>query len=730
MLFEATKQIILFKNLNMKSFINVIAVCLLCFCNSTLAQKPMDEEKVNKAVILMQKMMTDPSQMQNVMTEMQALKLNSAENKEAQKRMQSAAVKQAGEIKKQVTATGGITEKQITEFKDNKDRIVPLRDDVRINAVLKRDLSDAEMKNYCRAVHEAVKKEMNPAAVSQAELIYTKLKAKYPSTAAMGNGAIGCYLANLTQQSIYIMGKVCSADASDANNLNNYSVLLTNHGVEQGAIPILNYLNKRYAKSPVVMSNISLAWMGLGDLKTAEKYADSCIRFFPGNAAQAHYVKAVVKESEGNRQGAIEELKQSIGESYSAEKVALLKKMGGKLSAADHKKKLPADALGLSKFNFPSLPRTYEAAINSKLEWETYYKNLESNIKELEIKTDRLKKDYDAKTVADAKAAINLAKQKGGKPGYAYAANNNSNQSWNNYYQLLEEEFVKKEEIFLKEARQITEKNSKMLDELDTIVKVVLAKRFEQDALEKKFTDAEACNAYKEAYDNYMQPANTMFDKYYSSYIDHKRKMTNELVYAGKQFMDKAYYEYYVSNSKLQFLYALQSVSYEMPSYALGLPYAQACINVETNPFDNMDLSKWDDVNCGNKWEANLGVTSLSTDCSKLTLKFDVLIMEGSYSSDLFTGQWTNMSLEVGVDIGSKKVTDKLGVEVGGVGAEVGGFIEIDRTGITDYGGKGKVGLEGGGMTLIGAEGKIHLKSGKSSFEVKSDMSKASVSYK
>lgn len=736
MLFETGKQNILFKNLNMKHFINVLAVCLLCFCNSASAQKPIDEEKVKKAVLLMQKMMTDPGQMQNVMTEMQALKLNSAENKEAQNRMQSAALKQAGEIKKQVTTTGGITEKQITEFKDNKERIVPLRDDVRINAVLKRDLSDAEMKNYCRAVHEAVKKEMNPAAVSQAEIIYEKLKAKYPSTASMGNGAISCYLANLTQQSIYIMGKVCSADASDANNLNNYSALLTNHGVEQGAIPILNYLNKRFAKSPVVMSNISLAWMGLGDLKTAEKFADSCIRFFPGNAAQAHYVKAVVKESEGNRQGAIEELKQSIGESYSAEKVALLKKMGGKLSAADHKKKLPADALGLSRFNFPSLPRSYEAAVNSTLEWETFYKNLESNIKELEIKTERLKKEYDAKATADAKAAIDFAKQKKGS-SYAFAANNNTNQSWNNFYQLLEEEFVKKEEAFMKEARQLTEKNSKMLDELDTIVKVVLAKRFEQDALDKKFTDAEACNAYKEAYDNYMQPANTMFEKYYSSYIDHKRKMTNELVYAGKQFMDKAYYEYYASNSKLQFLYTLQSVSYEIPSYSPGNlgGYAAACINVKTNSFTNNGLANWNDLNCGNKWEMKIPFCGVATDCDKITFKFDVLFAEGSYSENLFTGEWTNMTLEVGAGIGSKKVTDKLGVEIGGAEVEVGGFIEIDRSGISDYGVKGKAAITGGeavpvvgSISLIEAEGKLSLKSGKPSFEVKSDMSKASVS--
>ncbi len=166
-------------------------------------------------------------------------------------------------------------------------------------------------------------------------------------------------------------------------------------------------------------------------------------------------------------------------------------------------------------------------------------------------------------------------------------------------------------------------------------------------------------------------------------------------MYAGKHFMDKEYYEYYASNSKLQFLAALQSVSYEIPSYSPGPlgGYAAACINTDENEFEDKGLSKWEDINCGNKWEMKLPGSEVSTDCNKITFKFDVLFAEGSYTEDLFTGEWTYMSLEVGVGIGSKKVTDKLGVEVGGVGAEIGGFIEIDRTGISNYGGKGKVGL-------------------------------------
>ncbi len=128
----------------MRIYAYLILVFVFSITSWSYAQKPIDEEKVKKAVVLMQKMMTDPGQMQNIMAELQSLKLNSAENKEAQTRMQTIALKQAGEIKKQVTAVGGITENQITTFKENKDRIVPVTDEARINYRIKKKF------NRCR----------------------------------------------------------------------------------------------------------------------------------------------------------------------------------------------------------------------------------------------------------------------------------------------------------------------------------------------------------------------------------------------------------------------------------------------------------------------------------------------------------------------------------------------------------------------------------------------------
>ena len=655
-------------------------------------QNVINEEKVKNAVGLMKKMMDKPGEMQTIYAELQALKLSSAERKEAEKRMQQQAASTAAAANETAMKTGGITAKKIDSWKEDKDRIVPVRDEARINAVLRRSLTDAEIRTYCTALHQAVKAKLDPAVIRQAENIYAAYNTKSATATAKGNIAVGCFLENLPLQAIYIMGKVCSEENTDANNLNNYAALLTNYGAEQGAIPILSYLNGKYARSPVIMSNLAVAWMGLGDLKKAGSYADSCIRFFPGNASQAHYVKSVVKESEGNRDAAAAELKQSISENYSAEKESLLKKMGGKLSAQEIKKNIPADALGLSKFTFPKFPGSYDEAVSLSTEWKIFYSNINESIKEWEGKAAKLRTAFAGNAPTSGKTY--------------------ENQAWRNTYQLLNEEYAVKDEEMLAEFRKLNENHKKLEEELDATVKS-LNKKYENDAQGQEFSDNEACLAYKSAYDVYMGAVNPLYEKYYASLISFMRKYTNELVYAGKHWMDNGFYEAFTADAKLKFLYALRSVSYKMPSYApMFGGFGTVCSQQKPNPFNNKGLAKWEDVHCPPDWHVTTGPSSVSTHCNKITITADFGIGQATYSEDLLTGEWTNMTLEIGREIGTREIR---GLEVG---AEGGVFIEIDRRGISDFGVKGKLGASNG-VTGADAEAKVSLKSGTASFATK-----------
>lgn len=288
-------------------------LCLVFFLfNNLLAQTPLNEEKVNKAAAIMKKMISNPDQMMSLYQEMQALKLTPAEEKEAQKRAQQEAMKQADEVKEKAIATGGKTEQQIKQVTDENKRIVPLRDDARINSVVKRILTDAEIKTYCNAVHVAVKKGMLPQTIEQAEKIFSQKKIKTINSGDWGKEAIAVYLTNLTQQSLYIMGRICGETNADANTLNNYAALLNGVRMEHGSIPILNYLRTKYGASPPVMNNLAMAWLGLGEFQKAGKIADTVIQRFPGRRGQSHYVKAIIKEGEGDRGGAIKEMEKSL----------------------------------------------------------------------------------------------------------------------------------------------------------------------------------------------------------------------------------------------------------------------------------------------------------------------------------------------------------------------------------------------------------------------------------
>jgi tetratricopeptide (TPR) repeat protein len=586
----------------------IISLAILFLSNQSFAQKPIDEEKVSKAVVLMRKMMTDPSQMQTVMTEMQALKLTGAEDKEAKTRMQKEAMNKAGEIKKQVMNTGGITEKQIIEFKENKDRIVPLRDDARINAVLKRNLSDAEIKNYCKAVFEAVKKELHPSVISQSEKIYQDLKAKKLNYNQLGNGAISCFFTNMTKHSLYIYGKICSEDATNSNNLNNYAALLTMQGVEQGAIPVLNYLNKRYARSPYVWSNLSVAWLGLGDLKTAEKYADSCIRFFPGHAAQAHYVKSVVKEGEGDKEKAVEELQISIELGYTREKEMQLRKKNKKPDnlLAKFRAGIPGDVMGLGRFKPPAIPRTYADALVSAAEWKSYYSTLGA---EYEL----LAKRMEGQLKSMGKTSMDYMVKEVSKPNnkdhvYAVAVTDVTNQRMQKISALLEKEFSPKEESFFKRMKQLQE-NKKLWEVEMEKKEEELSEKYENLSGEgQPSQEMEMCNAYLVNVDEYMTKVNLQYDKYFSDYLSFKKQEFNEHIYAASFHMGKELFEYELNRRKMLFLGAMMSVIYEFPSWALK---PTICIERITGG-KKWTLPSFKDIKCFSNLQLDLGLFSMS----------------------------------------------------------------------------------------------------------------------
>lgn len=358
---------------------------LLCAIEFTLAQDPSDKtvkpvktDMPSKTVKPVKTEMPSKSQMQSQINEA----ANDVRKQIAELEKQIASSTDAEEIKglkdeivglkKQLAiiegvnkSVSGMSSKVYKEaVEETEAPKVPKRDVNRINIIPKRTLSEAELLVFLKKVHADVEKSISAAEKSEALKIYNETKAEYKSLAAIANAASGCWMLGNWEKALYIMGKVCIDDITDADNLNNYASFLISTGAEQAAIPILEYLNSLYPNNSTIKNNIGQAWFGLGDMENAKKNLEEATGLYANHSA-SNSTLANIYEAEGDKEKAISLLKAAIKENYDPDKEGQLEKLGGKLTYADMPEfnyPMQRDPFGINAI-IQSFPENYPAAI-------------------------------------------------------------------------------------------------------------------------------------------------------------------------------------------------------------------------------------------------------------------------------------------------------------------------------------------------------------------------------
>lgn len=683
--------------------ITIIAIAGILFLHHQIVaqKKPAAKEK-------------PPTQkeMQDMMKE--AEKMMGEMSPEDKKMMDSMGIKMP-DFKKTAKTVSGVTDRQLADAYDIETRIVPKKDEARIAIASKPPLTAGSIGAFVSAVNNKVVGLLWPGSKSLSEKIYSQLKSSGKNSDAIGNTATGLWMLGRIQPALYIMGKICSEDAANTDNIANYASMLSMAGVQESAIPMLNYLNIKYPGNSTILNNLGQAWFGLGDMDKATKYLDSTIRIYAYHP-QANMTKSFIEEEKGHTPEAVTLVKKAIKFSYSHEKEERLRKLGYKLTADDVDIPPPPkpDGLNLGGFTPPAFPKSVDDCISLQPVWAAFREQLEAAAARIDKQLEDAKKkaaDMQQKRINADMAMIRASQTAGSPQGNLTAVP-----------MLAAESILKANKVFDEYRRKLEAWGKKWADfKTGTGLKL----RQEYDATMQKLHEADDeqtgegkpnrdfCPQYKETSDKFLNAYNSQMEQLFKE----------RLVFTKVYLNDYAYYDMYINwpeqfeVTKLTFkktwlgeLSANEPKDYEMITQFRCAKKISA---------KDGQLSNFDDVACQYHSELNLVFGKIKTDCSRMTSEIDAGFLKLGLKQDMdketFGDQFMNFNVEVGAQVGKTIKTGPLSVGVS-AGGRIG--MEIGRDGISDVYTTGGVGASAGvgGATIdAGLEGKISLVSGKGS---------------
>jgi len=599
-----------------------------------------------------------------------------------------------------------VTDAQLQEAFENENRIVPVKDVKRIASISKTPLTNAALPIFLSTTQGKVASRLKSTAKTKGEEIYQLIKTQYNSPIATGNTAAGLWMLGKAELALYVIGKACLDNPTNADNVNNYAAMLSMSGAEQLALPLLTSLNKRFPKNSTLLNNIGQAWFGLGDIDKANSYLDSAIHIYAYHP-QANYTKSFIEESKDHKTAAIEAMRKSINYAYTPVKEDRLRKLGHPLSSKDinWKMKKDPDPLGLNNFKYPDFPTSVEASFAYEIDLKEFQDRCDNEIAKLttEFKVAQAKM-VEADKIRN-KENVNIINNviNTGNPGQLTILPFFAPKALPKL-KALEDGGYHAEEKAGKDAAMYPVSNHLLSDDYKKEIEKLQEEDLEQTGEGKPNKDY--CPKYRETADKFLMAYNPGAQRAYDAYLHQVRLRVSEEMYWSQYVQWSDQFEVTKLNAKIGWLQRLKDLKGESITTYKCAPKKAPKGGV---------LAEFDDVHCEYHSELKTPVGKIRTDCSRMTteldLKFVKLGLKQDMNKETFGDQFMNCSVEVGagVSVGSKEL-GPLKAEAS-VGASI--AMEFDRTGLKDVNLKGAAGVSlGTNVISDGSKGDNDVKVG------------------
>jgi tetratricopeptide (TPR) repeat protein len=575
----------------------ILSLMLLLFVATAVAQskkKPPAKEK-------------PPTQkeMDDMMKEMQ--KAMDGMSPEEKKMMDSMGVKMPN-----MKSIPKFTDKELADAWEEDTRLVPKKNAAAI-AAIPATPSVAALPAFISTLHTAVATKLSAAQKADAEALYQQIKQQPGMT--VGNAAIGFWIQGMPLVATYLMGKACTANPQNVNDINNYAAMLSMNGAEHVALPLLNNLNKRFPNNSTVLNNIGQAWFGLGDVDKAGRYLDSAIRIYAYHS-QANYTKSHIEESKGNTEAAVEALMRSVKKSHSADKESRLRKLGKNLSGkdVDFPFPMPQDPLALEKFNWPGYPMSVAECERLKPLWDDFKKECDEELAALNVQAAELENKA-TEAIQKRGSAIMKASREGKPmnvmPCYASVAVLKLNYLVDDKDGGTAHRMVKSQEDVVKALLR----DAELQQQLSAAVEK-LSEKYDPLIGEGRPNPLEEyCSEVNAVRTKYLEATNTELKMTQQQAFEQERKWINNQVYYAQYINWPEEFELIKVQMKIRWINIIKNQSVRFQ------PKGPFCIDKAKEKLPSTKLSEFDDVACQYHSSIDLGVWEFSSDCRYFTAK-------------------------------------------------------------------------------------------------------------
>lgn len=561
------------------------------------------------------------------------------------------------------------------------DKTIPDRDQQRIEIAGKNHISNANLPEYIRKINQSVSQKAGKEALSDASQMYALAKADggLRHVAQLSNGL---WLYGANTPALLVLGMALSEYPGDDDNINNYSAFLTMAGAEEAALPLLNYLNRKYPQNSTILNNLGQAWFGLGEFQKAYTYLDSATIYYPGHS-QANFTKSVLEEYNGDKSKASQSMIESWETSFSNEKNVRLRDLDLDQNKQARLKSIPKLQ---SPFQFPNIsvpeyPKSVEESIKLEPLWKQFRADAKPVLEKIVLKHEEALKELQNPEMRKpfntfymrlpAQSMIYSSKAQALK----WSSGSNENMALKRYNEQIT--------IVLDNLHQklwnIEEKFNKEL----TVEMNSPDCRAGEGGTQAQF--AACCAKTTTIYDRFLRETNTLLEEFNKSLFEnYKIGITQELDY---QYYTTLPHEYEAQKLHAQMMLltmlAEQDVRFTEPPAVCNLkPLAQ--------PTKKGELPDFDDVSCNNYSTINLAIGTITTGCNRMITTLDAKYVKFTMKENMNTGEFIRGTLEFGVSA-SPGNPFPFGPVKAEMKVSAGGFIELDKDGITDIGVKAGV---------------------------------------